>query len=62
MYLTNNVDVLWQIANFYVVFYAGIIGITLDVLSFGNEINYYMWLTLIVIWLLYQFNKLINRF
>jgi hypothetical protein len=53
-------DGLWQISNFKIVFYAGLIGITLDLISFGNLINHYMWLILGIFWLLYQFNQLMN--
>ncbi len=62
MYMIYKIsDTLWQIKNFHFVFYAGIIGITIDLISFGDLINYYAWLTLIILGLLNQFNNLINN-
>jgi len=52
---------MWQFVNFDKICYASLIGITVDFISFGNNLNYYIWIGLSIIWLLYEFNRLMNE-
>jgi hypothetical protein len=52
---------MWQFVNFDKICYATLIGITVDFISFGNNLNYYIWISLSIIWLLYEFNRLMKE-
>jgi hypothetical protein len=44
-------------ANFNKIFYASLLGVTVDMVSFGNDLNYYCWIGMVLIWCMYEFNK-----
>jgi hypothetical protein len=50
---------LWQLANFSKLFYASLLGNTIDVIAFGNDLNY-CWLSMVGIWAFYEFNKVME--
>ncbi len=56
---SDKKDGEWMLGKFWIVFYCGIIGINLDAIAFGNQINYYVWLVLMIMFILHLINKLI---
>ena len=51
----------WQLANFNKVFYVSLFGISMDVVSFGNYLNFHVWIAMMIVWVIYELNKYMSK-